>query len=165
MEITLRKTSREDEIVLKNMYALYLHDLSAFSGSLRENEEGTFLFDSFHLFWKKEGVTPYFIFADGERVGFILLLEPPFTRKVDYLINDFFIYNRFRGKGIAAQAAKTLFKEKPGSYFVAQLARNNRATHFWRKVYTEMGIEYKENEDEEESETIVCQEFRTDSKW
>lgn len=159
MNVFLQQTRPEDAEILKNMYALYLHDLSAYSGSLKENNEGTYEFDSFPVFWKKQGVNPYFIIADGERAGFLLLLEPPFTKKVDYVINDFFVYNRFRGKGVAGKAAQNLFENKRGSYFVAQLNRNERAAAFWRKVYKQNEIHFKEYEDEEEGEAIICQEF------
>ncbi|WP_156424355.1 GNAT family N-acetyltransferase [Bacillus sp. FJAT-27445] len=159
MEVILQKTGPEDARILSNMYSLYLHDLSAFSHSLKENAEGLYEFDSFPLFWKREGVNPYFIRADGERAGFVLLLEPPFTKKVNYIINDFFVYNRFRGKGIASRAAETIFDGRSGSYFVAQLTRNNRAIAFWRKVFDKYAISYDEYEDEEDGESILCQEF------
>lgn len=159
MDVFLQKTGPEDGKILINMYSLYLHDLTAYSDSLKENEEGMYEFDSFSLLWEREGVNPYFIMADGERAGFVLLLEPPFTKKVDYVINDFFVYNRFRGKGIASQAAEALFNGRSGSYFVAQLAGNKRAVAFWQKVYNRCAIDYDEYEDEEDGEAIVCQEF------
>ena len=159
MDVYLQETSPKDGEILKNMYSLYLHDLSAYSCSLKENNEGTYEFDSFSVFWNKQGVNPYFIMADGERAGFLLLLEPPFTKKINYVINDFFVYNRFRGKGVAGRAAQRLFENKRGSYFVAQLTRNERAAAFWRKVYNQNDIPFKEYEDEEEGEAIICQEF------
>ncbi|WP_316572175.1 GNAT family N-acetyltransferase [Neobacillus sp. YIM B06451] len=159
MDIFLQKTGPEDAGILANMYSLYLHDLTAYSDSLKENEDGMYEFDSFSLFWKKEGVNPYFIMADGERAGFVVLLEPPFTKKVDYVINDFFVYNRFRGKGIAIRTAEVIFEERSGSYLVAQLIRNERAIAFWRKVYDRFAILYDEQEDEEDGEPIIFQEF------
>ncbi|WP_409272605.1 GNAT family N-acetyltransferase [Neobacillus sp. SCS-31] len=159
MDVFLQKTGPEDAGILANMYSLYLHDLTAYSDSLKENEEGMYEFDSFSLFWKKEGVNPYFIMADGERAGFVLLLEKPFTRKVDFVINDFFVYNRFRGKEIAIRAAEAIFDGRSGSYFVAQLTRNERAIAFWRKVYDRCAISYDEYEDEEDGEPILFQEF------
>ncbi|OCA82318.1 hypothetical protein A8F94_20635 [Bacillus sp. FJAT-27225] len=159
MDITLIKAECDHAEIIKNMYALYLHDLSAFSDSLRENSKGTYEFDSFSLLWEKEGVNPYFILANGEKAGFILLLEPPFTKKIDYLINDFFIYKRFRKRGVGLRTAQLLFEQKPGSYFVAQLERNQPAVRFWHRVYTNLGIPYEEYKDNEENEKILCQEF------
>ncbi|WP_053368460.1 GNAT family N-acetyltransferase [Bacillus sp. FJAT-27245] len=165
MDVFLQKTGREDAGILANMYAFYLHDLTAYTDSLKENEAGMYEFESFSLFWKREGVNPYFIIVDGERAGFVLLLEPPFTKKLNYVINDFFVYNRFRGKGIAIRAAEAIFEGRSGSYLVAQLTRNERAIAFWRKVYDRCGIDYDEYEDEEDGEAILCQEFMiTNSK-
>ncbi|RHW40272.1 GNAT family N-acetyltransferase [Neobacillus notoginsengisoli] len=159
MDVYLNKTGPEDATILKNMYALYLHDLSAYSNSLEETPDGTYEFDSFSVFWSKQGVNPYFIMVGEERAGFLLLLEPPFTKNINYVVNDFFLYNRFRGKGVAAKAVEQLFEQKKGSYFVGQLSGNDRAIAFWRKAYIQNGIHYEEYEDEEEGESIICQEF------
>ncbi|WP_043930154.1 GNAT family N-acetyltransferase [Bacillus sp. EB01] len=160
MSITVRKTTREDAEILRNMYAHYLHDLSAYTDSLKENSAGTYEFDSFSYFWEKEGVNPYFIVADGENAGFVLLLEPPFTKQIQYVINDFFLYKRFRGKGAATIAAQQIFEQRPGSYFVAQLEKNKHAIKFWHSTYRSLSIPYEEYEDQEGTEKIICQEFK-----
>lgn len=153
------KATFEDKTLLKNLYSFYLHDLSAYSSSLKINEEGMFEFDSFDVIWEKDGINPYLIKEEDELLGFMLLLEAPFTKKVDYCINDFFLYNRYRGKGYADKVIQQLFGNKPGSYYVAQLENNKRAVSFWKKIYQQMGINYEESFEIEDGEKVVYQTF------
>ncbi|MFD2446875.1 GNAT family N-acetyltransferase [Bacillus sp. CGMCC 1.16607] len=157
------KATIEDKALLKNLYSFYLHDLSAFSYSLKPNADGSFEFDSFDLIWEKEGLTPYLFKLENEIVGFCLLLEAPFTKKVDFCINDFFIYNHFRGNGLAVEAVKMIFKEKQGSYYVSQLVSNKRAVAFWKKIYEQFQIAYEETLEIEDGEEVVYQTFHMKS--
>lgn len=155
----LIKATIEDKPLLKNLYSFYLHDLSAYNHSLHLNEEGAFEFDSFDIIWEKEGINPYLIKVENNLIGFFLLLEAPFTKKVDYCINDFFLYQRYRGKGYAEKAIRKLFTDKPGSYYVSQLENNKRAVSFWKKAYQQLGISYEESVEIEEDEKVVYQTF------
>lgn len=98
---------------------------------------------------------------DGSIIGFILLLERPFlTKENDVGINDFFILNKYKGKGVAAQAAVKLFEEKQGQYFVMQVIENKRAVSFWKKLYLELNIEINERQDLIDDEQCLIQTFK-----
>jgi predicted acetyltransferase len=157
----LVKATVGDKQLLKNLYSFYLHDLSAYSQSLRPNKEGAFEFDSFEIIWEREGITPYLLIDKTEVIGFCLLLEPPFTKKVDYCINDLFIYNQFRGRGYAEEAIKTIFQKKKGSYYVSQLKNNKRAVSFWKKFYEKHHIAFEETLELEDGEEVIYQTFTT----
>ncbi|MBS7429435.1 GNAT family N-acetyltransferase [Virgibacillus sp. 19R1-5] len=112
-------------------------------------------------FWTVDGLSPYFIQLGGDIIGFILLLERPFLNKSnDYGINDFFILNKYKGKGLAFQAVEKLFKEKQGQYFVIQVAENRRAIAFWKKVYNRLNIETHERQDIIDDELCLIQTFK-----
>lgn len=157
----LVKATLEDKTLVKNLYSFYLHDLSAYSSSLKPNADGVFEFDSFEKIWERDGITPYLLKQKKEVIGFCLLLEPPFTKKVDYCINDLFIYSGFRGKGFAEEAIKTIFQEKQGSYYVSQLTANKRAVGFWKKFYEQYHIAYEETLELEDGEEVFYQTFNT----
>lgn len=150
-----------DKPLLKNLYSLYLHDLSAFSHTLKPCADGSFEFDSFDKIWTREGINPYLLKENDELVGFVLLLEKPFTKRVDFCINDLFIYSRFRGKGLAEEAIKIIFQEKQGTFYVSQLKDNKRAVSFWRKVYEKFHIAYHETVELEDGEDVIYQTFDT----
>jgi predicted acetyltransferase len=144
MNVTLENISIVQKETLKNLYALYLHDLSLYSDELVPNHEGLFEFDAFDQIWEKEGICPYLIKADDKLAGFVLLLGSPFLKKVDYCINDFFILNSYRGKGVGKNAARQIFNMCKGQFFIEQLLSNKPAIHFWKKLYVEMGIDFEE---------------------
>ncbi|AST93491.1 MULTISPECIES: GNAT family N-acetyltransferase [Sutcliffiella] len=160
MSITLHEVLQSEKDVLRNFYSLYLHDLSKFTSTLEISEEGYFEFDGFEKFWEVEGIVPYFIKLEERIIGFILLLERPFLKALnDFGINDIFILNKYKGKGLGREAVKQLFKEKPGKYFVMELIDNQPAVSFWKKLYSELDIQYEEKEDHIDDEPCLIQTF------
>ncbi len=113
-------------------------------------------YEDLHLFWKNDGITPYFIKIDNSIVGFLLLLERPFLKKEnDFCMNDIFILNQYRGKGIGKQVIENLLEEKRGQYFVIELLKNVPAVSFWKKVYRELNIEFDERKQMIDEECLV----------
>lgn len=159
MSVDLQSVPITSKELLRNLYSLYLHDLSAYSASLHTNEKGVFEFEGFEKFWDTEGLEPFFIKYDRKVVGFILLVSSPLTKKgIDYMINDFFVLNAYRGKGVAKQAVKNCFTYYKGHFYISQLKDNDRAISFWKKAYEKLNIEYKEYNDVKDDEQIVVQE-------
>ena len=159
MKVSLEIIEQDNKEILRNLYSLYLHDLSAYTDGLQISESGSFEFDSFSLIWERKGITPYFIKADEKLAGFVLILEAPFTTKVDKVINDFFILNPFRGKGVAKAAVAEIFSENKGSYYISQLVNNETALHFWKKIYRQMEIDFVEESEVQDGEEVVYQTF------
>ena len=159
MNVTLEKIGLGQQKILRNLYSLYLHDLSAYANGLQVSEDGSFEFDSFSLIWEKEGLSPYLIKADDHLAGFILLLEAPLTKKVDNVVNDFFILNPYRGKGVAKAAAAKIFEQHKGSYYISQLIRNEPAVRFWKKIYQQFEVDVEEVAEVQDGEEVVYQTF------
>jgi predicted acetyltransferase len=160
MTIKLKKVSQKEAPILRNLYSFYLHDLSKFTTSLDIAADGFFHFKEMDSFWKIDGISPYFIMFDEATIGFILLLERPFLKnEKDFGINDMFILNKYKGKGLGVQAVKELFQQKQGDYFVMELAENKPAVSFWKKVYKESNIEYDEKEEVMDGEACLVQTF------
>ncbi|KNE20311.1 GNAT family N-acetyltransferase [Virgibacillus pantothenticus] len=161
MTVILKKVPESEKYILRNFCSLYLHELSNFTMNLDVGEDGIFHYVELDNFWTVDGLSPYFIQLGGDIIGFILLLERPFLNKSnDYGINDFFILNKYKGKGLAFQAVEKLFKEKQGQYFVIQVAENRRAIAFWKKVYNRLNIETHERQDIIDDELCLIQTFK-----
>ncbi|MBT2616295.1 MULTISPECIES: GNAT family N-acetyltransferase [unclassified Bacillus (in: firmicutes)] len=161
MTVSFNPVSKDDKHILQNLYSLYLHDLSEFTEGLDISTDGSFEFDSFELIWKEEGVTPYFLKKDKKIAGFVLLLERPFLNKdYDYSINDIFILKKYRRKGTAIALLKEMFKQKKGSYFVVQLASNIPAVKFWRRIFSELSIDFEEKKKIVDNEECLVQSFQ-----
>ena len=163
MSIKLKEVLESEKMILRNFYSLYLHELSNFTQNLDVGEDGAFHYEELDKFWDVDGLTPYFIKLEDEIIGFILLLERPFLKKNnDYGINDFFILNKYKGKGVAMQAARKIFEEKPGHYFVIQVVENKRAVAFWQKVYKRLNIETHERQELIDNEQCLIQTFKVE---
>ncbi|MBO0588620.1 GNAT family N-acetyltransferase [Sporosarcina sp. E16_8] len=161
MTVKLKEVLEIEKSILRNFYSLYLHELSNFTTNLDVGEDGVFHYEELDKFWDVDGLSPYFIKLNDEIIGFILLLERPFLKKSnDYGINDFFILNKYKGKGLAVQAAGKIFEEKTGQYFVMQVVENKRAVAFWKKVYNELNIETHERQDLIDDELCLIQTFK-----
>ncbi|MBJ8054805.1 GNAT family N-acetyltransferase [Bacillus cereus] len=161
MVVVLQKVQESEKMILRNLYSLYLHDLSKFTTTITIGADGFFEYEDLHMFWENDGITPYFIKADNSIVGFLLLLERPFLKKEnDFGINDIFILNQYKGKGIGKQVIENLLKEKRGKYFVIELIKNVPAVSFWKKVYRELNIEFDERKQLIDGEKCLVQTFK-----
>lgn len=140
-------SSVDEKEILRNLLALYLHDLSEFTADLDINERGFFEYEGLNMYYQKETLSPLLYKVDGEYAGFILFNEPPYAPEdVDYNINEFFLLRKYRGKGIAQEVTKELFRQYPGRYMILQLVANTPAIKFWHKVYRNSNLEYTETE-------------------
>ncbi|WP_026674769.1 GNAT family N-acetyltransferase [Alkalihalobacterium bogoriense] len=162
MSIILQKVLESEKQVLKNLYSLYLHDLSSFTSHLTINNDGLFEYEDIDLFWAIEGITPYFIMEENTIIGFFLLLHRPFLKKDhDFGINDMFILNQYKRKGFGRQAVEEIFKENKGSYFIIELCENVSAVSFWKKLFQELEIVYEEKEEIVDGERCYIHTFKS----
>lgn len=148
MSVRTILSTQDDAYIVKNLYPLYLHDLSEFSGE-RANEHGVLeptsvatLFEQGEvqkIWWEKPDVLyPFIIQADGRIAGFAFVARAPHVpQATDQVIHEFFVLHAFRGKGIGDRAAWELFNRFPGRWQVEAMEKNLRAQAFWRRVVRE----------------------------
>ena len=160
MTITLHIVSENDASILRNLYSLYLHDLSKFTENIDIDVDGVFHFDGLDSFWEVDGISPYFIKKEESVIGFLLLLERPYLKKDnDYSVNDIFILNKYKGKGLGTKVLEQLFNEKSGKYYVIELVDNLPAVSFWKNVYKQLHIEFEERNELVDEERCLIQTF------
>lgn len=157
----MTRAFRKDKELLRNLYSLYLHDLSKYTNNLDIEEDGHFHFSGFQSFWEEEGLSPYILKNEqGAVIGFLLLVERPLIKKdYDYSVNDLFILNKYRNNGYAGKVIEQLFKEKKGKHFVVQLINNKPAIQFWHSIYEKLGIQYEERVQSFGDDECVVQSF------
>lgn len=160
MNLILKEVLETEKTILKNLYSLYLHDLSKYTSLIDIGVDGSFEYDGLDEFWETEGLSPYFIIVDKNIIGFILLVERPFLKKdFDFGVNDLFILNKFKGRGLGRQAIEKLFQFKKGKYFVIELIENSPAVSFWKKIYSVLNIHFDEKQDVVDDEQCFIQTF------
>lgn len=135
----------QDKAILKNIYQLYLHDLSSYN---QEDLDHNGLYDVgfLDLFWEKEGLFPFFINIKDNVIGFILVQTGRFAPSTgeDYYISEFFILRKYRRKGIGKAAISKLFSLFPGTYLLGQMPTNMPAIQFWKSLFKSLDIEFQE---------------------
>lgn len=153
MKIEIKLTDNTNCFIIKNMYPLYLHDISGIHGIL-PNEYGIFeeepirtlaeQYDIQQVWFENPNVLyPYLIVVDNIPAGFCLVGSGIYVAKgVDYLVYETFLLSPFRGKSIAYQAMIEIFEKHHGkwSLFTHLVENNIRAKTFWYKTiggYTE----------------------------
>ncbi|GIP31586.1 hypothetical protein [Paenibacillus sp. J2TS4] len=152
MKIEVKLTNKEEAYIIKNLYPLYLHDLSGHYGLVPghlPNIHGIFedsndyvtlqdQYDVQNIWWDKPGTLyPFLVTVDNIPAGFELIATPPHCAQgVDYFVNDFFLLQPFRGNGIAEYAAGQVFEKFKGSWqlFTNPSEKNIAGQKFWRKT-------------------------------
>ncbi len=150
MNIEIELSTKDTAYIIKNLYPLYLHDLSGHYGNL-PNRHGVFedtdevktlgeQYDIQNIWWEKPGVLyPYLVCVDERPAGFVLIATPPYCNQgIDYFVNEFFLLQPYRGKGIAGRTAHQVFDQHRGKWelFTNHLEANIAGKKFWRKTVT-----------------------------
>lgn len=147
MEVKVVLANKENSNIIKNMYPLYLHDLSEHYGNV-PNEYGIYedepiktLSEQYEVqniwFEKPDILFPYIIMADEKPAGFMLIATSPYVPKTtDHYVNEFFILRPYRGKNIGEIAAKQVFDKFSGRWelYTNHLSENIKGHKFWRKT-------------------------------
>ncbi|MHA6531864.1 hypothetical protein [Paenibacillus sp. BAC0078] len=152
MNIEVNLASHAEAYIIKNLYPLYLHDLSGhygLTGGTVLNRHGIFeespelrtladQYDVQSIWWEKPGVLFPFLFRiDGIPAGFAFVATPPHcAKRVDFFMNEFFVLQPFRGTGYAQQAAMQVFERFQGQWelFTNPAEKNIVGQKFWRKT-------------------------------
>jgi len=156
MNVRITPSTAADAYIVKNLYPLYLHDLSQFGGEMA-NEHGILEPDAAStlaeqgemqsIWWNKPNVLFPFIIRDGGRIaGFAFVARPPHApESTDHTLHEFFLLHAFRGVGVGDRAACEIFDRFPGRWHLEVLVKNLRARAFWRKVLSQYtGGQYEE---------------------
>lgn len=148
MKIKVQLTSKRESYIIKNIYPLYLYDLSEhyvrfpnIHGIYEDSNEYKTLNDQYevqNIWWEKpDCLFPYLIQIEDKPAGFILIATPPHCSEgIDYFVNDFFLLRPYRGQGIAEQAAIKVFGQLNGRWeiFTNPSEKNIVGQRFWRKT-------------------------------
>lgn len=147
MDIKVILATKSNSNIIKNLYPLYLHDLSEHDGNfpneygIYEDEPMTSLMEQYevqNIWFEKPGILfPYIILADDKPAGFILVSTAQYAPKTtDYYLAETFILRPYRCKNIGETAARQVFDMFLGRWelYTNHLAGNIIGQKFWRKT-------------------------------
>jgi len=134
MNLRVDEAGPDEAPILRNLGELYVHDFSEFT-LIELNVDGRFDRDLWHGCWAGDQ-TPYLFRVDGHLAGFAVvgtgsrISEDPSVHDMA----QFFVVRRYRRHGIGTRAAADLFKLRPGTWEVREIAGNDAALRFWRNA-------------------------------
>jgi predicted acetyltransferase len=137
---------------VRNVYPLYLHDLSEWSAHYATNRAGRFEPYYVEDWLARETSRTYAFLRDGHPVGFAWVARQPFpvmSADVDYKLVECFVLRAHRRAGVASAAAPRVFDAQRGLWELT--AENPPALAFWERTlaaYAPRGLERDETHGE-----------------
>jgi len=147
MKIEIILSNNKNSNIIKNLYPLYLYDLSEIYGNV-PNEYGIYedkpiktLEEQCDVqdvwFQKPDQLFPFIFFVDEKPAGFALVATGEHApRGADYYVYEFFLLRQYRGKDIAEISAKQVFDKFQGKWelYTNPSSSNKKGQSFWNKT-------------------------------
>ena len=163
MEIELVTANEaEHDVLLRNLYQLYLYEFSRFTTEWRVQHDGRFLETDLEDCWSDELRQIFLIRTDGAWVGFAIVdLDLPDEEGGTLNeLTEFFVMPPYRRQGIGEGVARRIFDEYKGRWQLTIVETNEEALHFWRTMLARYTTgEFKERHRPEEEDYL--HEFRS----
>ncbi|HLK94095.1 MAG TPA: GNAT family N-acetyltransferase [Polyangia bacterium] len=143
--ISFERVGRQSDAVLRNLYQLYIHDMSEWLG-IEIASDGRFVFDTAAL-WEDD-VAVHLARFGGALAGFAVVQSagPWLGRKKARDVKDLFVLRHHRRHGVGRALARHLFETTATEWLVRVVAANAPAVPFWRGVIRELrGDRYEES--------------------
>lgn len=143
-DFSLTLSTASDAHAIKNLWPLYLHDISEFDrrvpnahGVIGDTDQPTRWGGPGEAWWKNpEALFPYIVRVGDSVAGFNLIAGGPYVpdEAIDYTVHEFFIVQAFRGTDVAQRAAQEGIEKHRGRWEVLTYPNGPRQVAFWRKT-------------------------------
>lgn len=134
LRVELSKATIAEKPIVDNLSQFYLYEFSQYMPSL-QLEEHCGLYHGLpdlDAYWDDPNREPFIIRVDGELAGFVLVKKG--VADEPHQIGEFFVMQKFGGKGIGTSAAKSIFDMFPGNWLIHEMWNNYKAQAFWHGV-------------------------------
>jgi predicted acetyltransferase len=148
--VTVRKVPIEEKPLLWKLLQEYL-SLEPFRGAHHfKDDEGSWKYPYFDLYWEKETRHPFFIYYNNELAGFVMVRE--LIPKELCSIAELYVFKQFWRKGIGREAMRQLvllfpYKKWKISYLKEKAAQAGMFWKDWVKNNTNLEVELEEAEE------------------
>lgn len=113
MQVELSQATMAEKPIVGNLSQFYLYEFSQYMPSLRL-EEHCGLYDrlpDLDAYWNDPNREPFIIRVDGELAGFALVIKG--VSDEPHQIGEFFVIQKFVGKGVGKTVAQKNFRYVP----------------------------------------------------
>lgn len=129
----LEKVAKKN-IVIERLMQLYLHNISLYFPVDMDQKTGLYIYDDLDSYLSgRNDKLAYIIKNDNSIAGFILV---DFTEK-ENIVQEMFVLNNFKRKGIGSKAVIELFDNHKGNWKIKSLPLSKQAESFWINIVKE----------------------------
>jgi predicted acetyltransferase len=128
MEIEVSPVEKKDKEILKKMIEVYEKEMLG-------EDAGEYKY--FDCYWEDKNRWPFFIRANHEIIGFVLVNQHCLTENTIKNLGEFFIEKKYRKQGFGLKAAGIVFDMFKEKWEVREINENPAARDFWLKVINE----------------------------
>ena len=162
--LDVQRALASEQAVIGNLMELYLHDLSEF-WDYDVDAQGRY---GYRLddYWQLPTHAAFVFRLDAQYAGFALVNDDVCRAGNERWMAQFFVLRKYRRRGIASVAARTIFDALPGKWEVGQIPANLPAQAFWRKLidaYTRGAFTEAEGDQEAWDGPLQCFDNRRTS--
>ena len=136
MDVQIQKVSKKDKSVLSNLLEYYLYDFSEYEQT-DVNRHGLFGYSYMDHYFTDKNRHAYFVLADGNYAGFVLIHDQTLLKDTDMAIAEFFIMRNYRRKGIGRTVLHNVLKEYSGIIEVPVSDKNQNGLKFWESMFND----------------------------
>ena len=134
LRIKLSKASIAEKSIIDNLSQFYLYEFSQYMSSIRlQDQSGLYTaLPDLDTYWGDPNRVPFILRVEEELAGLALVIKG--VSDQPHQIGEFFVLQKFGGKGVGKFAAQELFAMFPGNWLIHQMWNNYKAHAFWRSV-------------------------------
>ena len=138
----LKKIIGKNQII-ERLLQLYLHNISLYFPIDMDQKTGLYKYENLDSYLEgNKNKIAYLIEYENNIAGFILV---EFTN-VKNIIQEMFVINNYKRKGVGSMAVKELFDKHRGNWEIKSVPLSNQAESFWKntiKKYTNNNFDIK----------------------
>jgi len=145
--VNIISVSKDEETILHNLMQFYIYEFSKYLPNIKVEESGAYKPFDLDQYWTNPNFHAFFIKLKEEFIGFALIENE--TESSPNSIKEFFIIQKYNGRGYGKIVATELFNMFPGKWRITQVEKNYPAQAFWRSTISKFtNGHYKEKYDE-----------------
>ena len=121
--------------IVQNLWLFYIYDMGrqcGFNKGWESPTDPSFTADDLSPYFIDPEKQAFIITIGTELAGFVFLDKKGIIPTSNWSIAEFFILNKFQGKGIGKLIAYQLWSTHPGCWELSIIAENTNAIGFWR---------------------------------
>ena len=130
MNAKLVSIDRKELYILENLLQLYLYDISYYFPIDFDSLNGKYIYEGLEKYVDSSNDYAYFIKYENSIVGFILVGKD----NDSYILQEIFVLNNFKNKGLGEDAVHKLFHQIGGEWIIKSLPCSTLAEKFWNKT-------------------------------